>query len=145
MRSCLKYSNNYIANQLFLACGAVVYGFPANWNKSRRLFRRYIKERMQLSTNEFYLVEGSGLSKKNLITPSGLLKAVELFRPYADLLNFTGNSYLKSGTLTDVFCYAGFLIHHDRYLPLVIMLNQQENNRDKLLTALHHAVNENFK
>jgi len=145
VRACLKYSNNYIANQLFLACGAGTYGLPANWNKSRRLFKVYIKERLQLSTKEFSLVEGSGLSRKNVISPAGLLKAVEHFRPYADLLNFKGNSYLKSGTLTDVFCYAGFLIDHDRYLPFVIMLNQQENNRDKLLTALHHAINENIK
>jgi D-alanyl-D-alanine carboxypeptidase/D-alanyl-D-alanine-endopeptidase (penicillin-binding protein 4) len=145
VRSCLKYSNNYIANQLFLACGAVSYGFPANWNKSRRLFKVYVKERLHLSTKEFYLVEGSGLSRKNFISPAGLLKAVQHFRPYAELLNFKGNSYVKSGTLSDVFCYAGFLIYHGRYLPFVIMLNQQENNRDKLLKALRYAINENFK
>ncbi len=140
VRSCLKYSNNYIANQLFLACGAVSYGFPANWEKSRRLFDIYIREKLQLSEEEFYLVEGSGLSRKNRISPAGLLKAVEHFRPYADLLNNRRKTFLKSGTLSDVFCYGGFLVHNTRLLPFVIMLNQQENNRDLLLSILQLAV-----
>ena len=143
VRSCLLYSNNYIANQLFLACGAVSYGFPASWDKSRRRFNAYAKNRLHLSTSEFNLVEGSGLSRKNRISPAGLLKAVEHFRPYADLLNNRGINLIKSGTLSNVFCYAGFLVYHNKVLPFVIMLNQQENNRDQLLTALYLAMGDN--
>jgi len=88
-------------------------------------------------------VEGSGLSRKNRISPAGLLKAVEHFRPYAGLLNSRGKNLIKSGTLSDVFCYAGYLVHHNKALSFVIMLNQQENNREQLLTALHLAMNDN--
>jgi len=142
VRSCLKYSNNYIANQLFLACGAVSYGFPASWKKSRQLFKRYAKEKLQLSAKELNLVEGSGLSRKNKISPAGLANVVKHFRPYADLLNTQGENLLKSGTLSNVFCYAGFLGHRDKLHPFVIMLNQQKNNRDKLLTALYNTIND---
>ncbi len=140
VRACMKYSNNYLANQLFLACGAVSYGYPASWEKSRRLFRSYAKERLGLSSREFHLTEGSGLSRKNRITPAGLLTAVELFQPYMHLLNHEGDIYIKSGSLRDVFSYAGFFVHRARLLPFVIMLNQKENNRLKLLTALQHAI-----
>ncbi|MCK5516341.1 MAG: D-alanyl-D-alanine carboxypeptidase [Desulfobulbaceae bacterium] len=145
VRSCLQYSNNYIANQLFLACGADSYGFPASWDKARRRFNAYAKDRLRLSTKEFYMVEGSGISRKNRISPAGLLKAVKRFSPYADLLNRRGKILIKSGTLSDVFCYAGFLDHHNRSLPFVIMLNQQKNNRDQLLAALYLAMNDNYQ
>jgi D-alanyl-D-alanine carboxypeptidase/D-alanyl-D-alanine-endopeptidase (penicillin-binding protein 4) len=145
VRSCLRYSNNYIANQLFLTCGAVSYGFPASWDKARRRFNAYAKDRLHLSTKEFYLVEGSGISRRNRISPAGLLKAVERFSPYADLLHNKGKNQIKSGTLSGVFCYAGFLVYHNRILPFVIMLNQQENNRDKLLTALYLAMGDNYQ
>ncbi len=144
VRSCLQYSNNYIANQLFLICGAVSYGFPAGWDKSRQRFNVYARDRLKLSAREFYLMEGSGLSRKNRISPAGLIRAVEFFRPYADLLNIKEKNLIKSGTLSDVFCYAGFLVYHNKLLPFVIMLNQKRNNRDRLLTALHTAVSDNF-
>ncbi len=140
VRACMKYSNNYIANQLFLACGAVSYGYPASWDKSRRLFRSYAKKNLGLSVEEFHLTEGSGLSRKNRISPAGLLTAVELFQPYMHLLNHKGDIYLKSGSLSNVYSYAGFFVHGDKFLPFVIMLNQKENNRFELLTALQRAI-----
>ncbi|MBW2659217.1 MAG: D-alanyl-D-alanine carboxypeptidase [Deltaproteobacteria bacterium] len=140
VRNCLKYSNNYTANQLFLACGAKSYGYPATWNKSRRLLGDYARKRLGLSTEEFLLTEGSGLSRKNRISPSGLLAAVKLFQPYMQLLSREGDIYLKSGTLNNVFTYAGFFTLRERIFPFVIMLNQEENSRDILLTALHRTV-----
>ena len=137
---CLKYSNNYIANQLFLACGALSYGYPASWEKSRRLLRGYAKIRLGLSADEFLLTEGSGLSRKNRISPSGLLTAVALFQPYMHLLNREDDIYLKSGSLNNVFNYAGFFVHEKKILPFVIMLNQKKNNRAELLAALHRTV-----
>ena len=140
VRACMKYSNNYIANQLFLACGAVSYGYPASWEKSRRLFRSYGRDRLGLSAKEFHMEEGSGLSRKNKISPAGMLTAVELFQPYMELLNHEGDIYLKSGSLSNVFSYAGFFVHQDKLLPFVIMLNQKENNRVRLLKALQRAI-----
>ncbi len=56
------------------------------------------------------------------------------------LLNHRGDIYLKSGSLSDVYSYAGFFVHKDKSLPFVIMLNQRANNRFKLLTALQRAI-----
>jgi len=140
IRSCLKYSNNYIANQLFLACGAVSYGYPASWEKSRNRFRTYAGKRLNLSEKELIMVEGSGLSRKNRISPAGMLTVVENFQPYAHLLNYSENLFTKSGTLHGVFCYGGFFVRDDRFIPFVIMLNQEINNRDKLIEALKLAL-----
>jgi len=140
IKGCMQYSNNYIANQLFLACGAVSYGYPATWNKSRKLFAKYAQMKLGISPEKFRMVEGSGLSRENRISSLGLLKAVELFQPYINLLNHRDNFFLKSGTLRNVFCYAGFFVHGRRFTPFVIMLNQPENNRDKLLMALYHGT-----
>ena len=140
VRNCMKYSNNYTANQLFLASGAKSYGYPATWDKSRRLLGDYAKKRLKISSEEFLMTEGSGLSRKNKISPSGLLAAVKFFQPYMQLLNREGDSYLKSGTLNNVFTYAGFFTHRKRIIPFVIMLNQEENSRDRLLATLRHAA-----
>lgn len=140
IRSCLKYSNNYIANQLFLACGAATYGYPADWDKSRLLFKTYGRKRLNLSDKELIMMEGSGLSSKNRISPAGLLIAIEYFKPYAHLLNNRENLFVKSGTLNDVFCYGGFFVSCSRLIPFVIMLNQKKNNRDKLIEALQQAI-----
>ncbi len=62
IRECLKYSNNFIANQLFLVCGTRDFGFPASWEKSRRTFDIFTRMVMNLPPDQIQVEEGSGLS-----------------------------------------------------------------------------------
>jgi D-alanyl-D-alanine carboxypeptidase/D-alanyl-D-alanine-endopeptidase (penicillin-binding protein 4) len=139
-RACLKYSNNYIANQLFLACGIKFFGLPATWEKSRRAFTLFTANNLQLSQKQIYVQEGSGLSRQNRMSPDALLSILDSFKPYKALLNQKSSILVKSGTMKDVYCYAGYFSRENRLIPYAILLNQPQNNRDKVLHILHTAI-----
>ncbi len=139
IRACLKTSNNYIANQLFLACGAQHFGLPATWDKSRRLFAAFAEKSLQLSSKHIFVAEGSGLSRHNRVSPAALLGILDLFKPYSSLLSQKNNVLLKSGTMKDIYCYAGYFPEGNDLIPFAILLNQPRNNRDSILQALHMA------
>ncbi len=137
VRSGLRFSNNFIANQLLLASGAKRYGPPGTWQKGRRALREILEERAGLEAGAFSIIEGSGLSRRNRITPAAMITLLEAFRPFAYLLPRDDQIVKKSGTLSDVFNYAGYFISKQTSDPFVIMLNQPRNNRDELLHVLH--------
>jgi D-alanyl-D-alanine carboxypeptidase/D-alanyl-D-alanine-endopeptidase (penicillin-binding protein 4) len=139
VRACLRYSNNFIANQLFLTTGAVIYGYPATWQKSRLFFQYFIKTSLKLPSDTVHIIEGSGLSRKNRITPAAMLEILKQFSAYRTLLNEKEHVFLKSGTLRDVFCYAGYLNNEREIQPFVVMLNQSENTRTQVLQHLKQS------
>ena len=134
LQQSLKYSNNFVANQLFLACGISRFGAPATWDKARSALQSYVREHLGLSESELMMVEGSGLSRRNRITPRAMLAILRKFAPYKDLLPLKQGIPLKSGTLSGVYCYAGYL--PQQHAPFVIFLNQPQNNRDEILQIL---------
>ncbi len=131
IRAMLRYSNNFIANQLFLVSGAHVFGYPATWEKSRRLFNEFMAG-LGIPATAFHIEEGSGLSRDNTISASALAHLLDKFRPYHDLLPVRTGDYLKRGTLPGVYCYAGYLHGPLRPVPFVIMENQPRTTLDRL-------------
>lgn len=140
IKACLKNSNNYIANQLFLVCGAQSFGLPATWDKSRKTFALYVEEHLQLNPDQIYVKEGSGLSRQNRISPSALIAILDHFKPYSRLLKRKRDILLKSGTMKDVYCYAGYFPQDNGLTSFAILLNQTNNNREKVLRALYSAL-----
>jgi D-alanyl-D-alanine carboxypeptidase/D-alanyl-D-alanine-endopeptidase (penicillin-binding protein 4) len=133
LRACLKFSNNFIANQLFLFCGAQRFGAPATWEKARQAMTEVLLSTAGLDTQEVTVVEGSGLSRNNLITPAAMIILLEHFKPHASLLSKTDGTSLKSGTMTGVYGYAGYFSTGETLDPFVFLLNQDTNNRTQLL------------
>jgi D-alanyl-D-alanine carboxypeptidase/D-alanyl-D-alanine-endopeptidase (penicillin-binding protein 4) len=131
----LRFSNNFIANQLFLTCGAQQKGYPATWQKSREVFRAFLAS-LGLSRQQIVMVEGSGLSRNDLVTPAAMVKILQNFRPYAHLLHTDKGRLIKSGTLTGVYCYAGYFPRNAHKIPFVVMLNQPKNLRDQIVNLL---------
>jgi serine-type D-Ala-D-Ala carboxypeptidase/endopeptidase (penicillin-binding protein 4) len=136
IRECLEYSNNFIANELFLACGRKRFGTPATWTKAQNAVQEFIHRTFHPAPGMIIMVEGSGLSRKNKLTPRMMLRVLEKFSPYADLLPIKHDLLLKSGTLKGVYCYGGYLQDRDRTAPFTIMLNQKINSRDRILRIL---------
>ena len=132
----LKYSNNFIANQIFLAIGALRHGYPANLEKARRVFRSAIRQEFGTDSGELYFDEASGLSRHNAITGKMMMRVLESFRPYSHLLTERDGVLIKSGSLLGVYNYAGYIETKRGLRPFVIMLNQARNNRDKILDVL---------
>ena len=132
----MLYSNNFIANQLFLAVGAAKYGYPATWQKARMAVAGYLQGKFQMTGNEIKIVEGSGLSRENRISPHAMIQLLNSFRPYSHLLPLENGMLLKSGTLSGVYTYAGYFIRSKSMDSFVLMLNQGYNNRDRILQEL---------
>ncbi len=136
IRECLKYSNNFIANQLFLACGIRAYGLPATWAKSRQTFTDYTATTLGIPKGLAVVMEGAGLSRQNRISPAAFIQVLNRFKPFAALLSQRDSIPVKSGTLTGVYCFAGYFPKGETLIPFAIFLNQAENNRKQLLKEL---------
>ncbi|MHB8223482.1 MAG: D-alanyl-D-alanine carboxypeptidase/D-alanyl-D-alanine-endopeptidase [Desulfurivibrionaceae bacterium] len=132
----LKYSNNFIANQLFLAMGAKQYGWPATWDKGQRAMTAFYRNELGLSEKDIVVREGSGLSRQNRVTPRAMLTILEAFKPHAKLLPFENNCLRKSGTLTGVYGYGGYFAGERGLDSFVLLLNQPNNTRDQVLGLL---------
>jgi D-alanyl-D-alanine carboxypeptidase/D-alanyl-D-alanine-endopeptidase (penicillin-binding protein 4) len=136
VKGLMKYSNNFIANQIFLTVGATKLGYPAALEKSVTFYREYMKNELQLSPEEVTLVEGSGISRTNRITASTMIKVLKKFADHAELLPANGTALVKSGTLSGVYNYAGYIKTSRGLRPFVIILNQRRNTRDSILKVL---------
>jgi D-alanyl-D-alanine carboxypeptidase/D-alanyl-D-alanine-endopeptidase (penicillin-binding protein 4) len=135
----LKYSNNYIANQLLLTIGAKMYGVPATLEKGTRAVQQFSKQYLDL--NHLTISEGSGLSRSNLISPDQMMKILTKFIPYHSLLKYRDNEYFKTGTLSGIRTRAGYILGNDnRLYPYVIMVNQGNKGYESILKNLFHIV-----
>jgi len=133
----LQYSNNFIANQLFLTTPqASDSATEATMQKSRRLFENCIRTQLNTDADELIMVEGSGISRGNLVTGNVMISILGRFKSHAGLLTPKDGYPVKSGTLTGVYNYAGYIKTTGGLRSFVIMLNQQKNHRDAILILL---------
>ena len=136
----LKYSNNFIANQLLLVMGAKADLPPATIEKGLYAINKYLKQ--YLKTGDLILSEGSGLSRSNKISPKQMLKILLKFMPYHSLLNKQDNDFYKTGTLTGIRTRAGYILGKDtRLYPYVIMINQENTGYTAIHKKLFKIVN----
>ncbi len=136
IRQMLLYSNNFMANQLFLACGAKAEGIPATWEKGKKTLNNFLLDEIGLNKGNCRVEEGSGLSRKNKISLRAMLKVLDYFKDNRGLLERKNGLLLKSGTLSNVFSYAGYFSTPGNLDSFVIILNQNTNNRDKILSLI---------
>jgi serine-type D-Ala-D-Ala carboxypeptidase/endopeptidase (penicillin-binding protein 4) len=138
----LLYSNNFIANQIFLTCGARHAGYPATWDKGKTALTEFLIDKKGLPPQAVRVEEGSGLSRRNQITPQAMLSVLTAFKPYAHLLPRDQGRLLKSGTLTGVYAYAGYFQGQEDLDGFVLILNQEKNHRNRLLDLLENVYRE---
>ena len=119
----LQYSNNFIANQLFLLLGVETKGAPASMEKSRAVVNKKIHT--LFGWQDHIILEGSGLSRGNRLSAHQLVAILERFHPYRDLLSHQNDHILaKSGTLKGISTYAGYLHKNKKWIPFAVMINQ---------------------
>ena len=132
--SFLKYSSNFIANLVYLACGAEQFGYPATWEKAdRAVHQELVRQLGQKTASAIIHQEGSGLSRNNRITVRAMLAVLDAFRPQAHLMRKRMGVLTKSGSMKGIYNYAGYLDDGSAY---VIMLNQSRNKRKDVLALL---------
>jgi len=137
----LEYSNNYMANQLFLAVGAKVLGPPATLEKAIRVTQGYAAEVLGLS--QFTMVEGSGISRQNRLSAAEMMKIVEAFTPYHHLMRHEGRQYFKTGTLSDIRTRVGYIESRPgRLYRFVVFVNTPGKDTDRIMQVLEKAAAE---
>lgn len=137
----LRYSNNFMANQLLLVCGAKRYGPPGDLAKGVAAVQDYVKT--VLSIDGMQIAEGSGLSRENRVSACMMSRVLSAFEPYTERMRVSGNEYYKTGTLSGVSTRAGYLFGPDgqRY-SFVVMTNTPGKRADTIMPAVRRLVAE---
>ena len=123
IRPMLKYSTNFIANQMVLVMSAEHYQRSAN----RVDVQRYMHEKLaqKFQWQNFKLQDGAGLSRANRLSPKQLVELLQSFRQWKHLLpEIEPRVFAKSGTLNKVSTLAGFIEDGGQLKPFALMMNQ---------------------
>ena len=123
IRPMMKYSTNFIANQLVLMMAQQQFQRPAN----ARDVQAYMEDnlRAHFKWQNITFQEGAGLSRKNRISPKQLVELLQNFTQYRHLLpEVETGVFAKSGTLNKVSTLAGYIVDGNEWKPFALMMNQ---------------------
>ncbi len=138
--SMLESSNNFIANQIFLAVGAAAEGAPASLAKSVRVAQRYLARHPDLAGIE--VVEGSGIAYENRATGPAMTALLRRFEPHRELLRERLGTAHKTGTLKAVATLIGYVDTEDhgtvRYA--IALPGSGQHRRWKVVEALRENL-----
>ncbi len=140
LQAMLKFSTNFISNQLFLVMGAERMGAPATLAKGKKVMTDFLK--LKLASSDFNIEEGSGISRQNKISPKLLVKVLKAFEPYKKLMPEKMDGILaKTGTLNGVSALAGYFDSSQyKDISFAILLNQSAANRERIAKILYQNL-----
>ncbi len=139
VKKLLAYSNNFIANQLFITCGTAAFGPPGTLEKGILAAKAFADRK--IGKGKINIAEGSGISRKNRISAESVLKILALFEPYKELMRKQGNISYKTGSLTGVKTKAGYIESKTGMVyRFVIMINTKGKTTGKIMSALKAAI-----
>jgi D-alanyl-D-alanine carboxypeptidase/D-alanyl-D-alanine-endopeptidase (penicillin-binding protein 4) len=136
----LAGSNNYVANQIFLEIGAHRLGGPVSLEKSLNVANEALAAHDL--TGAIRLEEGSGVSRGNSFTARGLVKVLDLFTPYANLLRGKDGGKNKTGSMVGFRTLAGYAnTPNNGQVRFVISLKSNDGAmRFQLLRAIESGL-----
>ena len=154
----LQKSNNLYADSIAKNVAAEYFDLPATYYRANRAIRSILKQYAKIDLGSSYIVDASGLSPHNLLTPNKMLEVLEYINKNNDklgiieLLPVSGKSgtlhwrpstfnnplkehvIAKTGTLQNVSNLAGFVITQSGVrVPFVMFTNSitySERTRD---------------
>ena len=103
----MAHSNNFVANQILITTGVAVDGPPGSLRKGVQTVLDYANQ--QLGIKNVILVEGSGICRENRMSPHNMVKILNIFEPYHDLMRKADNTFYKTGTLKGIQTRAGYI------------------------------------
>ena len=130
----LEFSNNYIANQLFITAGIRAFGPPGTMDKGIRAVQTYIHR--ELKATDIQIVEGSGISKDNRISAADMDQLLVKFYPYRGVMRRQGNESFKTGTLDGVRTRVGYIDGNGGVYRFVVMVNTPGATADPIMKII---------
>jgi D-alanyl-D-alanine carboxypeptidase/D-alanyl-D-alanine-endopeptidase (penicillin-binding protein 4) len=143
----LKMSDNIIAGSIFKKIGAIYSQSPGTWENGRSAVSQILSERAGIDTMRMHILDGSGLSRENQISPAQMMQVLDFgFHHYATnyefisslpisgvdgtlkrrLRNISWKVRAKTGTMSmsGVVSLAGYAISRDKEpIAFVIIFN----------------------
>lgn len=149
LRGALKYSNNFIANQLFLLLAQHDDAGPLDFSRAQDWAHEWLADRF--AWTQLNLKDGAGLSRENRLSARDVITVLEALEPHQALLRdyplqspsgHQLHARAKSGTLTGVHTLAGYVQLDDRQYKFVFLFNRAMpmQFRERLLQQLADAL-----
>ncbi|MDC9588001.1 serine-type D-Ala-D-Ala carboxypeptidase [Xenorhabdus sp. XENO-10] len=129
----LKKSDNMIADTIFRTLGHRYFNVPGTWRAGSDAVRQILKQKAGIDLRNTIMVDGSGLSRHNLITPTTMMEILQFIAQHNDELDFIsmlpragydgtlayrpglhesgvdGKVFAKTGSLQGVYNLTGFM------------------------------------
>lgn len=129
----LKKSDNMIADTVFRMIGHARFGVPGTWRAGSDAVRQILRQQAGIDLGNTIAVDGSGLSRHNLISPATMMQVLQYIAQHDAELNFItmlplaghdgslqyraglhaagvdGKVSAKTGSLQGVYNLAGFI------------------------------------
>lgn len=164
LRGLNKFSNNFIAEQILKTLGAQFLGEPGTTENGVLLLQDYMLE-LGYTPDQYRMVDGSGLSKTNLVTPDQVVALLEdahddlsIFPEFISALGVMGldgsvidrmhhskeaqKIRVKTGTLNHVSALSGYYQSHEgERFAFSILLNDVKCSNGKAM-ALQDKIME---
>ena len=133
LRLMLKKSDNMIADTVFRTIGRNFYGVQGTWRSGADAVRAILRQKAGVDLGNSIVVDGSGLSRHNLISPATMMQVLQYIAQNDSQLNFIsmlplaghdgslmyraglheagvdGKVSAKTGSLQGVYNLAGFI------------------------------------
>jgi serine-type D-Ala-D-Ala carboxypeptidase/endopeptidase (penicillin-binding protein 4) len=164
VRRMLKKSDNLIADALFVELGRRESSRGGNWQGGALAIRHFLQKKVGIHTKKIAIVDGSGVSRYNLIRPAQLAEVLlyihthkKLYRVIYPALPISGKDgtlqwrtrkthakgrvHAKTGTMTGVSALAGYVTRQDGHqLAFSIMMNGWVGKLKKWRAAENHLL-----
>jgi D-alanyl-D-alanine carboxypeptidase/D-alanyl-D-alanine-endopeptidase (penicillin-binding protein 4) len=135
----MEFSNNFIANQLFIAAGIQAYGLPGTIDKGIRASQEFLRKELQIETMQ--IAEGSGISRENRLSATHLDQLLVRFYPNRRLMRRLGNELFKTGTLDGVRTRAGYIEDgKGGSYRFVVMINTAGKTADPVMEIIRRLT-----
>lgn len=129
----LKKSDNMIADTVFRTIGHERFGVPGTWRAGADAVRQVLRQKAGVDLGNSMVVDGSGLSRHNLLAPATMMQALQYIAQHDNELDFIsmlplagydgtlryrgglheagvdGKVSAKTGALQGVYNLAGFI------------------------------------
>lgn len=156
LRGLNKFSNNFVAEQILKTLGAQFLGEPGTTENGVLLLQDYMLE-LGYTPDQYRMVDGSGLSKTNLVTPDQVVALLEdayddlsIFPEFISALGVMGldgsvidrmhhskaaqKIRVKTGTLNHVSALSGYYQSHEgERFAFSILLNDVKCSNGKAM------------